>query len=81
MSENSLSPSRSCLWVVSDIRFGVIGGDDGCEVEVSVSTGCAWGVESPRSDNGLGAILLRSLQTVHPSLPMILTRGLVPSLL
>ena len=26
-------------------------------------------------------ILLRRLQTVHPSLPMILTRGLVPSLL
>lgn len=27
------------------------------------------------------AILLRRLQTVHPSLPMILTHGLVPSLL
>jgi len=26
-------------------------------------------------------ILLRKLQTVHPSLPMILTRGLVPLLL
>lgn len=57
VSENSLSPSRSRPWVVSDIRFGrgVIGGDGGCEVEVPVSTGCAWGVEGPpRSDNGLG---------------------------
>ena len=81
MSENSLSPSRSRLWVVSDIRFGrgVIGGDGGCEVEVPISTGCVWGVEGP-PDNGLGADSGR-LQTVHPSLPMILTRGLVPSLL
>lgn len=66
MGKNSLSPSRSRLWVVSDIRFdrGVIGGDGGCEVEAPVSTGCAWGVERVLLDLIMvsAPILLRKLQ-------------------
>ena len=84
VSENSLSPLRSRPWVVSVIRFGrgVIGGDGGCEVEVPVSTGCAWESRVLLDLIMVSApILLRRLQTVHPSLLMTLTRGLVPSLL